>query len=145
MESHEGDREQLVIVNTMEFYCSVVPPWATMALASSSITLVHPMVRFCAFFIWAIVVFLPIGIRLSRELKEAVSEEPLHADQQIVERQCMFARFKDGRWYAIPLDMEDALRKAGAEVGLMPTEDMLNYKKYQRIEFYKLSQIRWKI
>lgn len=45
-----------------------------------------------------------------------VDEDFPQAQRPAVKQQCMFAKFGDGRWYAILPAMETALRKAGAEV-----------------------------
>jgi len=49
-----------------------------------------------------------------------VDNEFLQTLRPAVKQQCMFAKFGDGRWYAILPSMETALRNAGAEVCLIP-------------------------
>jgi hypothetical protein len=49
-----------------------------------------------------------------------VSEKSKQISESGVKQQCLFAKFGDGRWYAILPNMETGLCKAGAEVCVMP-------------------------
>lgn len=51
-----------------------------------------------------------------------MSEKSKQTSEPSVKQQCLFAKFGDGRWYAILPGMELGLRKAGAEVCVMPLD-----------------------
>ncbi|MFC0167596.1 hypothetical protein ACFFKC_05835 [Pseudoduganella danionis] len=49
-----------------------------------------------------------------------MNKELMQTNESDGKQQLMFAKFGDGRWYAILPGMEVGLRKAGAEVCLIP-------------------------
>lgn len=59
-----------------------------------------------------------------------MNDKSMQTNEVGVKQQCLFAKFGDGRWYAIPPGMEAGLRKAGAEVCAMPVSDAVEEATY---------------
>jgi len=77
----------------------------------------------CVFEVYSFVVRLHIGQLKSKGRRKLVVEIMIKANAAEVKQRTLFARFGDGRWYAILPEMEAGLRKAGAEVSVMPLVD----------------------
>lgn len=54
--------------------------------------------------------------------EETVSEQAISGRKATGKKLRMFAKFGNGRWYAILPEMEDSFRKAGADVSSLAVE-----------------------